>query len=238
MRKTGTVAAALVVVLALYAPVAVAVTLDFHSITRNDSQNVETGVAQFRVDVVDEGSGRVSFTFTNEGPESSVITGVYFDDGSLLANMSIDTPREPRVVSFSEVSPPSSLSGGTDIGFVSGFLAEADSPKPHEGVNNNTGAPGTGESLTVTFDLIGVSDRTNEANTFEDVIYALTWSPEDLRIGLTAQGFDFNEGSESFVNNPIPEPSTALGLATFSVMGLAIRRRNQRIARRPRSAPA
>jgi hypothetical protein len=227
MQKPGSLAVAVVLVLALYAPVASAVTLSFYSVTNNDPTNVLIGEDQFTVDVVDEGSGQVSFTFRNEGPDSSVITGVYFDSQNLLTNISIDTIPVNRVVSFSEVAPPQDLPGGVDIGFSASFLAEADSPKPFNGVNNNAGSPGTGESLTIT-----------ATASFDEVIYALTWGPEDLRIGLTAQGFDFNDGSESFVNNPIPEPSTALGLATFSVVGLAIRRRNQRVARQPRLAPA
>jgi hypothetical protein len=69
--------------------------------------------------------------------------------------------------------------------------------------------------LGIVFDLQG-------GGTFADILAELTNG--DLRIGLHVQGFT-GGGSESFVNNPIPEPTTAL-LFGLGLAGLAARRRS------------
>ena len=67
-----------------WAPAAQAVTVGFGCITSNDATDCAIGEAQLTVEVSDAGGGEVLFLFENAGPASSSITGVFFDDGTLL----------------------------------------------------------------------------------------------------------------------------------------------------------
>lgn len=185
-----------------------AATFDFACITGNIAGDCAIGEAQLTVDVTDAGAGQVRFDFYNSGPSASSITDVYFDDGSILGIATIINT--PTMVEFSAGASPPNLPGanGASPAFVAtaGFSVDSDPPVQPLGVN-------PGEMLGLVYDLIGGQD-------FNDVIAEL--SDGTLRIGIHVQGYGTG-GSESFVNN-VPEPSTALLLAT-GLCGLAMRRR-------------
>jgi len=194
---------------ALSALPAAAIPVGFGCITNTSATDCAIGEAQFSVEATDLGGNQVLFTFANSGPSASLITDVYFDDGTLLGIAGLIDADDNYLgsfgdsgVDFSQGASPPNLPGGNTIGFVTtaGFLADADPPPAFQGVD-------PGETLGVVFNLQG-------GGTFIDIVDELTNG--DLRIGIHAQAFP-GGGSESFVNFPIPEPGTALLLA----LGLA-----------------
>ena len=196
-------------------PSAEAVSTGFSCITGSVAADCATGEAHLFVDVTDAGSNRVLFTFSNTGPEDAAITDVYFDDGTLLGIAGLIDSDDDALgsfgdpgVDFSPGASPGDLPGGEAIGFMVtvGFLADSDSPPPHNGVNPL-------ESLGIVFDL-------QAGGTIADVLSEL--ADETLRIGIHVQGFA-GGGSESFVNIPVPEPGSAL-LVAMGLAGLARRR--------------
>jgi len=195
-----------------------AVSMGFDNISGNNAVDAAIGEAQLSVDVTDAGGNQVLFTFFNTGPAAASITDVYFDDGALLGSASLIDADEgiggDPGVDFTELASPGILPSANNASppFVSaGFSADSDPPVQLNGVN-------PGESLGILFDLTGMP-----VGTFADVIAQLT--DGDLRIGLRVQGFD-SEGSESFVNTPIPEPNSyVLFFAGLGIVGTAIRRR-------------
>jgi hypothetical protein len=198
----ATAAAALV----LSAAPARAVTLGFGCITNNLAGDCAIGEAQLTVEISDQGGGVVRFHFRNAGPAASVLSEVYFDDGSLLAIAAVvDGPG----VDFEEDADPPNLPGGQNVippfQVTEGFLAQS---VPSASMNG----AGPSEWVAIDFTLQG-------AQTFADVLDDLDSGA--LRIGIHVIAFD-SEGSESFVN--VPEPAVALlGLCGF-IGGLALAR--------------
>lgn len=194
-----------------------AVTYSFTGVTSNSTADVSTGQTQLTMDVLDSGSGTVSFTFNNSGPLASSITDVYWDDqASLLGTMGAITSSSG--VSFAQGANPGNLPGGNTIGFTvspSGASADSNAPAQPNGVN-------PGEWLTIVWNLISGA-------TFADVIAALNLGGDQsgsLRVGIHVQGFA-NGGSESFVNTPpIPLPAAGwLMVAGLGALTIARRRR-------------
>jgi hypothetical protein len=168
--------------------------IGFDCLTQNDLEDCAIGESQLSVEVTDLGGGSVRFHFRNAGPEASVISEIYFDDGSLLGlSAVIDGPG----VDFEPDASPPDLPGGQEaippFQVTEGFLAEA-VPSP--------AANGAGPMEWVKIDFSLQAGRE-----FGDVIQDLTTG--DLRIGIHVIGFAYG-GSESFINPPIPEPGTAL----------------------------
>ncbi len=207
-RPGGLLAAAMLAVALLAGAPAAAVTIDFFCITGNNAGNCAIGEAQLSVDLTDEGGDQVRFTFSNTGSSGITISEVYFDDGTLLDIASVFNGQD---VNFAQDATPPNLPGGNLITppFVvtAGFLAEATPPPAFSGVN-------PGEYVAIVFDL-------QEFGTFADVVDELT--DGRLRIGIHAISIGDFEGSESFVNVPVPEPTTAL-LLLGGLAGLATRR--------------
>ncbi len=205
--------------------------LNFYGITNNDTTGaaVADGVANLRVKVIDIGSDKVQFLFTNNSANSS-LTDVYFNDGALLGISDVTYSNGVRFTGGS-ASPPN-LPGGNSVSpafqTTAGFLADADSPPTKNGVQNSNV---TGEWLAIDFLL-------KSGKTYADVLSALTLpgnAPTDaapwLRIGLHVQGFPVSSTttvSESFINSPIPEPEAyAMLLAGLGLVGFVARRRKQ-----------
>jgi len=199
------------------APAGAATTFGFYNITANNSGDAAIGEEQLFVDVTDNGSSQVLFTFTNTGPENSSICDVYFDDGSLLGIASIDN--SSTGVLFTQLAKPVNLPGANNASppFVTtaGFSADSDPPVQPNGVN-------PGEYVGILFDL--QTDKT-----FSDVLTDL--GTGELRIGIHVQGFD-SGGSEGFVNNdnPVPIPASVLLLGS-GLIGLVGFRRKKKIAK-------
>jgi hypothetical protein len=185
-----------------------AVTIGFECLTGNNLGDCAIGEAQLTVAVTDLGGGIVQFHFKNAGPLASIISEVYFDDGSLLTlSAVIDGPG----VDFEPDASPPNLPGGEEaippFEVTEGFLAESVPSVSKNGV-------GPSEWLKVQFTLQG-------GQTFADVIDELETG--ELRIGIHVIGFG-SGGSESFINPPVPEPGTAALLA-IGLVALGMRRR-------------
>jgi hypothetical protein len=189
-----------------------------YGFTQISSNGSPLTASQYSVAVEAYGEGQALFTFTNTAAIASTITGVYFQDGTLLGIGSLIEDG----VHFSVGGTPGDLPGGNslnpDFKVTAGFLVHSDKPKPHNGINEST------DSLGVIFNL-------KTGKTFDDVVAALTnghASPNDvwkangadkvgglegLRIGLHVQSIN-GGGSESFVSVPIldipqaPEPAS------------------------------
>lgn len=182
----------------------------FVSISDNEAVNAAIGALQFSVDVTDyeptSGLNQVLFTFRNDGPEDAVITKIYFDDDAdLLA--SLHTIFDDPGVYFGQDVKPKNLSAGMglDPPFVANTDLSVESKKGGEKNNTSHLKNGIdpGESLRLVYDITDGDD-------FADVITALDLGltypvpPGSLRIGIKGQGFDYNDGSESFVHTPAP----------------------------------
>ncbi len=182
------------------------ITYGFYNITNNNPSDAAIGEAQLFVDVSGAGS-QATFHFYNTGPVASIISEIYFDDGSLLSIASIINAPAPAVVLFQQDANPPDLPGGNSItpqfNVTAGFLAEAVNPEPQYGV-------GPGEWVEIIFQL-------QNGKTLNDVLDDL--NDGSLRIGIHVKSFA-SGGSESFVNTPIPEPATMLLLGS-GLLGLA-----------------
>ncbi|NNL68149.1 MAG: hypothetical protein HKP30_18005 [Myxococcales bacterium] len=207
MRKILFVASAAAL---LWAAPASAMTFGFGCLTNNLAGDCAIGEAQLSVDVLDIGGGSVRFLFSNAGPDASAIAEVYFDDGSLLA---LSTVIDGPGVDFEPDASPPNLPGGQNavppFQVTAGFLAEASSPPPQNGV-------GPGEWLAIDFTLQG-------AQTHADVLSEL--DDGTLRIGIHVIGFG-SGGSESFIHTPVPEPGHAALVGCVALAFAAARRRS------------
>lgn len=217
LAKVAAVAAAV----ALGSFAADAATYNFVGVTNNNATNTTTGQNQLSVDVLDLGSGTISFTFNNSGPLASSIADVYWDDqAGVLGTMGSITASSG--VSFSQGAAPPILPGGNTIGFAATASADSNPPVQPNGVN-------PGEWLTIVWSLISGA-------TYGDVLAALNLGGDQsgsLRVGIHVQGFS-NGGSDAFVNStppPAPVPVPAAGLLLMGALGgLAAMRAKKRLA--------
>jgi hypothetical protein len=182
----------------------------FYSITNTIAGDAAIGEAQLQVKVTSDDTGKggdVLFKFSNAGPDASSITDIYFDGIIGILNPLPDpfTPNPIGSVDFGVGANPGHLPG-YDPAFFTDFTADSDVPTQPNGVN-------PGENLGISFDLI-------DSIGLDGVLAAMYAG--DIRIGLHVQGFA-SGGSESFINNPVPEPATMLllgsGLIGFAVVG-------------------
>src|SRR5262245_46883057 len=109
----------------LAAPIANAVPFTFDCIRNNNPANCATGETQFLLDVVDAGNGTVNFTFSNQGPQASSITDIYFDWSNPGAGLNQGPITESAGVSYSWGANPSNLPSGNNVGFSADIGADS-----------------------------------------------------------------------------------------------------------------
>ena len=116
----------------------------------------------------------------------------------------------PGIVDFSQGASPGNLPAANNasppFNTTAGFNADSNPPTQPNGVN-------PGELLGIRFTLVAGQD-------FNDVLTEL--GDGTLRIGIHVQGYA-SGGSESFVNTPVPEPTT-FGLFGLGLSALALAR--------------
>jgi hypothetical protein len=181
--------------------VAAPLTLNFHAITNHNPANAHVGEVQFTCDVAPS-SSLVIFTFRNTGSTGSVITDIYFDDGSLLG---IATVTNGPGVNFSITANPSELPDAALANPVfqttQSFSIGANNPELNKGIR-------PGRYVSVSFTL-------KSGKTYDDVIREL--GTGELRIGVYGQQMgNTNPTNESYVSLVLPEP------ATIAILGLGL----------------
>jgi len=178
--------------------------------------------AQLSLEVTPSGSHAL-FTFTNDGPVPSTITGTYFDDGAGVFD-SLLTPIDGPGVSFRAGGSPANLPApNVPYHFGADFWATAKTPTGlgKKGVDN------TGEFVTIPFTL-------EDGRSFADVLAVLdegladpTSSVDTLRIGIKVQSIGTAGTSDAFLLAlaPVPLPEALiLGLLGLTAAGLKMRR--------------
>lgn len=171
-----------------------------------NADSADTSSLDLWVDVVNGGSF-VDFVFHNDSTGPGVVANVYFEMNSLIANGSI--AGQSAGVDFDEGgSPPNPaqpafLFGGSWGG--NEFNARASSPAPHNGI-------GSGETLTVRFDLVG---------SYGDVLAALKPGATD-GFRIAQHVISVGQASVWTINTPTPGGAALLGVV--GLMGLRRRR--------------
>jgi hypothetical protein len=176
--------------------------------------NRQTGQNQFKTQVSMNNQNQVLFQFFNIGTVASSITDIYFQDTAPKSLLSIAGIFNSAGVAFSKGANPANLPGGQNVGFNATFSADSNSGKP--GVMANGINPG--ETLGILFNL-----QPGFSNPMFTAILADLKSGS-LRVGLHAQGFS-NGGSESFVNQAVPEPLTMLGSGAAIGVGALLKKK-------------
>ena len=174
------------------------------------------GEAQFSASLSDLGGGQALLTFSNSGPDPSIITDLYIDDdaGAITGIASI---QNGPGTSFAVGAAPPNLPGGNELSpaFSASFSADANPPT---GTDGNGADPG--ESVGLVLDLAG-------GVSFADLENAI--GSGSVRLGIHGQGLGSTGGSESFVsggNGVVPEPTAAL-LFGLGAAGVALRTRRR-----------
>lgn len=207
-------------------------TYSFSCLSNTSATNCADGAATLMMDVTNPGGGRVDFTFRNYSRLGSIISEVYFDDGTLLGiSTLLDSGANVNFTTLG-VSPPNLPAGNNatpPFRTTAGFSADVVKNPKKSGVKNATEVPNVQDFLTVRFDLINGKSFNDTLNALNGGIAhtAGNLSYPALRVGLHVVSFA-NGGSESFMNSaaPIPEADTyALMLAGLGVVGFVARRR-------------
>jgi uncharacterized protein (TIGR03382 family) len=170
-----------------------------------NADNAGIGHLDLWVDVINGGS-TVDFVFHNDSTGPGVVANIYVEMNSLISSGSLGATS--GTVDFNlggspgNPAQPAFLYGGAWGG--NEFSARADSPAPSNGI-------GMGESLTVTFDLVG---------SYADVVAALQPGAAD-GFRIAQHVISVGQASVWTINTPTPGSLGLLGLAGL----VAVRRR-------------
>lgn len=200
----------------------------YKCISNNSAANCNTGVTQFRTKVSQVSSTQVLFEFFNRASQggtalASSITEVFFDDTKPYSLDFSAPTNAPIITSSTGVSfsrelnargKAPNLPGGSSVSFSSNYTAGSNAPVQRNGVN-------PGESLSILFNV-----RPGFIDPFNAVITDLQRG--SLRVGIHGQGFQ-NGGSESYVNEAVPEPLTMLGSGLALGLGALLQRKLSRL---------
>ncbi|WP_346290521.1 PEP-CTERM sorting domain-containing protein [Sphaerothrix gracilis] len=203
----------------------------FGCVSNNNAANCEAGSNQFKVKLTQHSSTQVMFKFFNFGSSASSITRVYFEDTGFKTLGSIAEIINSTGVNFSTNHPGSSnMPAGRTIGFSTSFSAGATSPVQPKGVNNDVDSvlDPSSEFVGLVFNVLPGFD-----DSFNAVVTDLRRGT--LRVGLHAQGFE-NGGSESFVNESVPEPITTVGSGIALGFGALLNRKRNAAKRKSAEA--
>jgi hypothetical protein len=201
-------ASLIVTAIALLSTPTQAATFNFQNIFPANSGSELSGdafVSSFSFDVSDAGSGQILFKFINSSTKGA-IGDVYLENtGNLLSNMVLNVGNIGNV-NFKNISP-GNLPQGNKIGFNEAFGARFNGGGAKR-VNNS-------ESLGIKF-----------TGNYNNVINAL--ETNSLRVGIHVQELPKGE-SDSFVNEPVPEPLTIIGsIASLGSVYIFNRKLSQR----------
>jgi len=185
----------------------------FFAVTANSTVDPGYAEAQLSLDVTDEGSNQVKFTFINDdtipGPQQMFIRNVYFYDGGLALNSILSSTG----VAFSSPSNPQDLPG-YDEGILTTFLmADSDVQNKPPGDLGGWGID-LGQHLSVIFDI-------SSPATYNYDMLISDIKNSTVVIGIHVQGFADGE-SESLIT-PIPG-AFLLGILGLGVAGLKLRK--------------
>ncbi len=157
------------------------------------------------------GGNAIDFIFTNDST-SGFVGSIYIESTASTAGLSNGRiEAESAGVDFSDgATPPNPATIPANFGGAWGgnlYSVDANPPGPQNGIN-----AGVGESLTIRFDLVGVS--------VQDIIDSATSEPRGFRIAQHVQGLPFSVWTTS-----VPTPGAAMtGLAAFGLMASRRRR--------------
>lgn len=174
-----------------------------------ETNGVDPVTVDLWVDVVDQGA-TVDFIFHNDSTDG-VVSSIYFETNNvssgLIANgaLGATTGTVNFSVGATPPSPPGSISGFGGSWGGNLFAADADSPPPTNGV-------GVGETLTISFDLLG---------SYGSVLSALQNPDGGFRIAQHAISFGQNS---IWTTNMVPAPGAA---ALLGFGGLFVGRRRR-----------
>lgn len=190
------------------------VTYGYNCASNNSVSDCAIAESQFKTTVSQSASQnalqQVMFTFANIGNQAVTMTNIYFEDllpKTLGKFVGFDTSNlGSQVVNYQE--GPKSI-GGDLKAFEVSFSASPINPKPLNGI-------GIGESLGLIFEI---------ESGFNNPINAVITDLQNgtLRTAVKAQAFD-SSGSETLVNEEVPEPLTILGSGAAIVGGAMLKR--------------
>jgi hypothetical protein len=185
-----------------------AVQFNFRNIP-SENTNGDTIVDQFSFDVTETDDGQVSFKFNNEGPASSTITQINWDDmDGILSNLALDPSKTSSSGVNFTVNSPTNFPQGNELS--PDFDEDFEVARVQQGGVANGIDPD--EMLGVLFD-----------GSFDSVVAGL--NDGSLRVGIHVQRIGSDaELSDSFVSKPVPEPLTILGSATALGIGGLLKR--------------
>lgn len=200
------------------------VTFYYDCASNNDVNDCGIAEAQFSTTVTPISFDQVMFTFENIGSQAVTMTSIWFEDllpQTLKSFVGFDVSGldSGETVKYNMVEG-SALKNNQNVSaiqnFEVSFFADPNNPQPKNGIN-------VGESLGIIFQVTDIAVKENDPlHAFYSVIRDM--QNETLRVAVKAQDFA-SGGSETLINEQVPEPLTILGSGMAIAGGVALKRR-------------